>query len=255
VQPPFTSPWGKLRIDDLGRTHWHPLVDHCRDVAACAEALLHHPVTRRRLAALAGVADLSDVWIASVSALALLHDFGKANAGFQGRSRPGAPIVGHIDETATVLKRADLSGALGLDQIDEWGSSPVLDEALYAILAHHGRPADLSDPTAHVRWWTPQDGFDPEGALRELAAAAREAYPLAFTAGGPSLPHAPAFWQAIAGLLMLADWLGSDETAFPFAREHESDRISFARSGSPPYRRDRLRHGCSAQCRSGRARV
>jgi hypothetical protein len=86
-----------------------------------------------RLPFLAGVADLSDIWIDRIAALALLHDFGKANAGFQARTRPSSPIVGHIDEAATALARPHLAAALGLDRMDDWSSGAVPEEALRAI--------------------------------------------------------------------------------------------------------------------------
>ncbi|GEO18003.1 CRISPR-associated helicase/endonuclease Cas3 [Microvirga aerophila] len=185
------------------------------------------PSIRNRLAILAGLPDLPDLWIARISALSLLHDFGKANAGFQARSGLRATRVGHIDEAAPVLARADLSDALGLAEMDAWGAS--LDEALCAILAHHGRPADLSNATAHAGWWEPKDGVDPPATLRELSAAARDAFPTAFLPDGPDLPKAPAFWHAVAGLLMLADWLGSDETAFPHTDPADGERMALAR--------------------------
>jgi CRISPR-associated endonuclease/helicase Cas3 len=45
----------------------------------------------------------------------------------------------------------------------------------------------------------------------------------------PPLPAAPGFQHALAGLLMLADWLGSDTTFFPFADGRCPDRMAYAR--------------------------
>ncbi|WP_234051416.1 MULTISPECIES: HD domain-containing protein [unclassified Xanthobacter] len=56
---------------------WDPLADHCADVAAVALLMLR--LIQRRLAALAGVADVLPVRTARLCALAFLHDFGKAN--------------------------------------------------------------------------------------------------------------------------------------------------------------------------------
>jgi CRISPR-associated endonuclease/helicase Cas3 len=226
--PPIKTAWGKLSKTGDALVSWHPLLDHCRDVAACAEALLRLPSIRNRLTTLADRPDLPDIWIARISALSLLHDFGKANVGFQARSGPGATRVGHIDEAAPVLARADLWDALGLAEMDAWGAS--LDEALCAILAHHGRPADLSDATAHAGLWESKDGVDPAATLRELSVAACDAFPAAYGSGGPELPKDPRFWHAVAGLLMLADWLGSDETAFPYTNPADGERMTFARA-------------------------
>jgi CRISPR-associated endonuclease/helicase Cas3 len=49
----------------------------------------------------------------------------------------------------------------------------------------------------------------------------------AFLPGVP-LPEAPAFHHAFAGLLMLADWLGSDERFFPYADGQCPDRMAFS---------------------------
>jgi hypothetical protein len=49
--------WGKFRtVEGQGPT-WHPLFDHCIDVASCAEALLQQPVLRQRLAHAGGLED------------------------------------------------------------------------------------------------------------------------------------------------------------------------------------------------------
>lgn len=59
-------------------SEWHPLVDHCADVASVAETLLRLPVWRKRLVRLAG-RDISDVGWARLCVLAALHDIGKLN--------------------------------------------------------------------------------------------------------------------------------------------------------------------------------
>jgi hypothetical protein len=75
-----TSFWGKLEQDEAGAVlAWHPLEDHCADVAACAEQLLNLPVLRSSLARLGGLPDLTDIQIARLAALAALHDVGKFN--------------------------------------------------------------------------------------------------------------------------------------------------------------------------------
>ena len=48
-----TGFWGKLASRDDEVVAWHPLADHCADVAACTEALLTRTLLRRRLARLA----------------------------------------------------------------------------------------------------------------------------------------------------------------------------------------------------------
>ena len=78
---------------------WHPLADHCADVAACCETLLLETILARRLAALAGRELLSPVQIARLGVLATLHDIGKFNHGFQNKALAKAPFTaGHLGE-------------------------------------------------------------------------------------------------------------------------------------------------------------
>jgi CRISPR-associated endonuclease/helicase Cas3 len=44
-------------------------------------------------------------------------------------------------------------------------------------------------------------------------------FPKAFEEGGETVPDNPAFIHAFAGLLNLADWIGSDERFFPVSNE------------------------------------
>jgi len=71
--------WAKLFPRDGEPRYWHPLEDHCIDVAACAETLLNLPIVRTRLAGLAAVAIFPEGWSERLAALAFIHDFGKAN--------------------------------------------------------------------------------------------------------------------------------------------------------------------------------
>ena len=71
--------WAKLKAG-----HQLSLIDHSCDVASVLEAVLQQCSTyRRRLATSGGLDDLDGVQISRLSVLAFLHDYGKANRGFQ----------------------------------------------------------------------------------------------------------------------------------------------------------------------------
>jgi len=232
--------WAKR--DEAGR--WHSLVGHSADVGAVLAALLALPTVGTRLGRLDGsdAAAVSSAVSSKLSALAFLHDVGKANRGFQARSDATAPRIGHIDELAWVFsprRGADavcdrLFGQLGLDRVAAWlpdDASGLFD----AVFAHHGRPwalgprgspADVGDASAH---WRGGPG-DPVARLAPMRAALDAWFGSALADGGP-LPDRAAFAHAFAGLLMLADWLGSnpDPGFFPFDEGRHADRMAFAR--------------------------
>jgi CRISPR-associated endonuclease/helicase Cas3 len=201
-------------------------------VAAVLEAMLRIPVVAARLARLAQMENLPDALAARICVLMALHDFGKANLGFQARWQYGAPTIGHIKEAQMLLGDPErvktLRQVLGFDAMESWGDWP---QGLLAMLAHHGRPLDISQAlrdNASI-WGAPGD-HSPVLSLASLGQAVRRWYPHAFEDGGPPLPQLPEFWHEVAGLAMLADWIGSDGNYFQFANGASRDRISEARS-------------------------
>ena len=102
-----------------------------------------------------------------------------------------------------------------------WFAAREDERALWdVVLAHHGSlpadraPARSSDWEAHTR-----TGYDPLAAVREVVGALERMFPDAFGGNGTTLPASPRFLHALAGLMVLADWLGSDERSFLFADE------------------------------------
>jgi CRISPR-associated endonuclease/helicase Cas3 len=231
--------WAKLKRDPTGRViAWHSLVDHSADVTAVVEALLLQPTICKRLATAAGRTDLDEVTRVRLSALSFLHDIGKANRGFRARVDPQAPPVGHIDQLAWVFfgnglairVRDRLIGVLGLERLFSWCSGGA-EGLVHAVFAHHGRPWRTEAlPPCHQFWERGPEG-DPVADLQPMRDALDRWFRVAFEEA-PLLPTAPAFHHHFAGLLMLADWLGSDERFFSFANGTDPDRLSFARDQS-----------------------
>ncbi len=236
-----TTFWGKLEKDDEQRVvAWHPLVAHCADVAACTESLLTRTILRQRLATLGGLDDLNEVDIARLGVLAALHDIGKFNHGFQrkGDHEP-KDTAGHVAEVLWIFgsdyaEQGRLLEALPTSDLATWTRpADASIQLLTASVGHHGRPVSwngaqtLADPSI----WSRASGVDPFAGIAELVALVRQWFPAAFCHGARELPNTPAFQHAFAGLVMLADWLGSDRHAelFPFA-ESLDDRMPFARS-------------------------
>ena len=219
-----TSFWGKLRTIGDVIAEWHPLSHHCADVAAVAEVLLDLPLWNRRLSRLAG-RDLTPTDRVRLAVLAFLHDLGKFNHGFQRKAHRGAgPTAGHVREAVAALSRLP-----SLQRLDSWGDATF--DLLVVALCHHGRPYNCRhlDAFWQSSWWHAAGGRDPIAGVAALVAEAERRFPGAFEDDGLGLPSAPAFGHTFAGLVTLADWLGSDPRFFPFSTSTDEDRLSDSR--------------------------
>lgn len=218
-------PWGKLQRFPQ-RTTTHSLIGHMTDVAAVMHQLLRLPSTERALRCAVGHT-LTEVDRARLAVLAFLHDIGKANTGFQGKywSDPAQRPVGWHTSRAghgaegwslfaeycngDYAAQRILSG-LPLEAMSCWGDISL--DLLHASISHHGRPVKDQASTA---LWTPiqhagQVLYDPAQAIADMGRAIQTQYPQAFVSDAPELPATPAFVHLFAGLVQLADWLGSD---------------------------------------------
>lgn len=181
--------------------------------------------------------------IARLSAIVFLHDLGKANAGFQAKrwldgERPRDWLkAGHGAEAIALVDAAigDSNEALALllrlpmEAMSGWGSDETMGGLLRASIAHHGRPiCDAPDWFNARIHWTTHEGYDPAEQLTCLGAALRRFVPGAFIVGGLPLPDSPRFAHYFAGLVQLADWLGSDTRFFPYS-EQDEDRLATSR--------------------------
>ncbi|EXJ14509.1 CRISPR-associated helicase/endonuclease Cas3 [Imhoffiella purpurea] len=230
--------FGKLEHDaDRNLTAWHALTDHLVDVAACFCRLTRCGSIRRALERAAG-RSLTERDLARLAALVFLHDLGKANSGFQakrwdkGAIPSGWPAhAGHgLEATKLFAEDAflqELVALLPIEALCTWGEA--VEPLLKASISHHGRPIieSVGDWTRAI--WKPvvaMDGevlYDPAPVLAEIGRGVVELYPDAFASGGDPLPETPAFSHLFAGLVQLADWLGSDTAFFPLSNG-EGDR-------------------------------
>ncbi|MEL7338193.1 MAG: CRISPR-associated endonuclease Cas3'', partial [Planctomycetota bacterium] len=247
MKPPIAGSWAKLNRDESNDIiAWHPLIHHCADVAAVTERLLMLPVLRTRLDRLGGGVGFDYIQVARLAYLAALHDAGKTNHGFQakGAPEPDVPRAGHVQEiiwacfsrSAPNPLRVEVNRALQLQDILPWfgDDEDLLVGYLSSCFAHHGKPAHVesADCALGTSVWVSRDGVDPLVEIRRLVAAARRWFPSAFEPTSRALPNSQPFVHAFTGLLMLADWIGSDNrsSAFPYSENgtSEDERMSFA---------------------------
>lgn len=232
-------PWGKLRRLPE-HTITHGLLDHMTDVAAVMRQLLRLPTLQRAFQCAAG-GPLTDVDCERLAVLAFLHDIGKANTGFQGkhwsdpaqrppgwhtlRSGHGAEgwslFVGYLSGDHAAQR---ILGGLPIGAMLSWGDACL--DLLHASISHHGRP--VRDEASRELWKPIQHAgqvlYDPMQAIADMGQAIQAQYPRAFTSDAPELPTAPAFVHLFAGLVQVADWLGSDTRPgfFPYTEPGET---------------------------------
>ena len=220
--------WGKAKLAPDGTLQeWLPLAEHCNDVAATFRALTELPIIRHRLERATGT-PLVQSHYDRLAVLALLHDIGKANLGFQGKNAdPKAPRVGHIREIAPLLGDlgARTAQAICIETLLNWFQPrESLEGFLIASWSHHGTPIrfDVADRIGTPsRWWQARDGLDPFQAIKDLLVLAHDAFPGAFTSDTAPISKSPLLQHRFAGLVMLADWLGSHESFFPISRRKD----------------------------------
>ena len=241
--------WGKSDRENPQRIHL--LEHHMADVGACFEALLSQPTIRQRLARSGGLPSLDDVAVARLAVLAALHDIGKANVGFQTRiwqatDLPGNAAkrprrAGHIADLTPVLNYDDRQtatwfyDALGWDDLLTWDDAEgrIVCGLFIAALSHHGTPLNLHDTRqCNPAIWRPYGSLNPQQHVTHISRLVRAWFPAARSSDAPALPSAVAFQHLFAGLCMLADWIGSDETCFPFRAEPDDDYMQAARANA-----------------------
>ena len=235
--------WGKLSRDKSGGVNgMHPLLDHMTDVAACFLALAECVSVRRSMECTARrTLDTAD--LQRLAVLVFLHDIGKANSGFQSRlwKSPDRPPgywptspFGHGPEgleliAGRVPNAEHYAAGLPIAEIVVWGDESV-SELLQASISHHGRPLGENHAQQTALIWKPvlnKSGvvlYDPAATMASMGERLRQSYPLAFARCDRPLPNQPAFAHLFAGLVQLADWLGSDtrEGFFPYSKPGEN---------------------------------
>lgn len=226
-QPDWRQFWGKARPADDAGASWHPLWMHSLDVAAVARVL------SGRFSALFERTAAGTGWTANEIAeafafLAVLHDIGKFTRAFQKKAEHcwlGA-VLGPLDAVTRLAGdpgHAATGLALLLDHLDplvgrcfpDWQEGDVT-LLLGAAIAHHGRPVEsvvrLSADLCR------REEIAAAGSFADAMERLLHPPQLAPPKDGSVLPRIT--W-IFAGLVVLADWLGSDQAFFPYQGDRE----------------------------------
>ncbi len=229
--PAYAGHWGKARPGEA-TARCHLLAHHSLDVAAVGcEALRCLPALRQLFATGLGLPEhLIEPWIGFWLAL---HDLGKFAESFQSqcpdvfealRGRPPNPAKPYTlrHDSLGMLFWKDVLRERLIDQA--WFGAGSEDLALgldwwaRACCGHHGQP-----PTEGDHWCQHFDALHDKPAALEFADAMRAQFISAELADAIAQQDPHAFLAAsaelswwLAGLAVLADWLGSNTLYFPY---------------------------------------
>ena len=214
--------WGKAQpIHPARGPRWHPLVCHSLDVAAVGAALLASDRgLESSLARLLGLAREDAVPV--IRFLLGLHDIGKFAKKFQAKVPDLYPAC-FGDSPANVAARYD-HGAGGLrlfGAVPDLLSLPggidpgVWWPLLSAVTGHHGAPPDtgINDSYAAVRAEFGRSGIE---AARSFIHRIRELFTLPKRLPRLESARIRRASFAVAGVAVLADWIGSKQEWFPY---------------------------------------
>ena len=234
TQPGFLNYWGKAgkplseAADDQP---WHRLAFHSLDVAAVGHVLLANDQNLlARIAVSAGLAP--EVVSHVVPWLLALHDLGKFCDGFQDLRpdlsetlqgpHPERPYCVHHDSAGYLLWR-ESTVEVGHPEIklgDErlTNTQDILDVFgpwIRAATGHHGTPPEDAQRFGVFSKQARADAIAFAGAVRELVPPPH----LQFRqADMPECVLSRSSWL-MAGLVILCDWLGSNQTFFPYSTD------------------------------------
>ena len=236
--------WGKTPRDrafDKNNPVYHLLAYHCLDVAAAGHELLRcDPSTCRRLAERAGLEP--DEFMRLVTFLLALHDVGKFEESFQAlHGELFEHLRGHVSARSGYPARHDALGFVAWrafleneaseqewfdlvtrEDFDDLDRADVYEAIFAPVFGHHGYPINeaASEPHEALLFTS---GDPARGALASFVQDAR-----ALLLGDQDVTLLPDHTEpiddatcrlrrlswSVAGLYVLSDWIGSDQTIF-----------------------------------------
>ena len=239
--------WGKAQpLADAG-PRWHPLVFHCMDVAAVGSQLLQEDrCLSERLGGLMGLEapDLARL----VPYLLALHDIGKFAKRFQAKAPARYPTC--FNESPEKHQYDHAAGGLELFEAEcslfgvPQRGKRAWRTLVSAVTGHHSAPPKtdmLTTPTTV----TLRKSFGRLGieAARQFAADARALFNAPTELALAPRNLGPASF-ALAGVAVLADWLGSNQEWFPY---QSTDAFPKKRNGNHGVDLESYWHGAQAR--------
>lgn len=221
----ITRYWGKARPAEGQGPAWHPLAYHALDVAAAMEALLAAwPWALRAVAERAALPEeAARRWLIAVAGL---HDLGKFADAFQAKvpehwqgaaSWQGPPPRDGFDHGAYGLNLwAGIAGLARLALPDR-NSERRFERWLACACSHHGSPVGKADYQERTVL-SPRAKEDAAAYVAALLTLLDPRLPEGVTAPSMTRGKGPPPLESwlVAGLCVLADWIGSNQRWFAY---------------------------------------
>lgn len=218
--------WGKASPELASGPVWHPLVFHSLDVAAVAKSLVRWGWARPTLRLLA---PLSEEAADLVVWLVALHDVGKFHDAFQikvpglAQSLQDRTLRGDVGSEphdrlrlGFLCKHSEAIASAFSQPVQAFGFfAEELEVLLSAVCGHHG-----SAPCAVMRSWEDPARTAASRFVGEMTRLVLPSAPLRLPGRGARLASFP-----VNGLAILADWIGSDQQAFPYRDPAQVDSL------------------------------
>lgn len=216
--------WGKASRQNSNTALWHLLPYHALDVAA----VMRHLLTQASDWVEAQAAQLgwnAELLIDHLVFFAALHDLGKFSRSFQQLYAHHSPDLVDCHRASPYTLRHDslgyllwcdhLQNALPPDLIPDL-KYRLWKEWMQVVCGHHGQPPEEGAHSV-LRASTYFLAEDQEAA----EAFCRDAFALLLPKGlqapaGKPTAHSKNFSWPFAGLMVLADWIGSNQDHFPY---------------------------------------
>ncbi|NLB53942.1 MAG: CRISPR-associated helicase Cas3' [Syntrophomonadaceae bacterium] len=229
--------WAKKSQDNIVE-QWLPLFVHMSDAAGIARLVWYHWLpsgTRGRIArgihgTLGGADDYEEAALSCFVFLAAAHDLGKATPAFQGKLRNSefdAQLYKQLTEAGLPLTN-DIHSRIARHY---WSSQLILEahgfsRKIAVILGgHHGQPPNSNNLENLRKGYKKDLGWD-EGQ-QAWVEVQEELLEYALKLGGISRQEARSWEPDIAaqvllsGLVIMVDWIVSNETYFPYINLYE----------------------------------
>ena len=228
--------WGKAKRDhrETG-DDYHLLVYHSLDVAAVGWSLLN---SDSRLARdLAAFLEVDTQQLRTLFCFCLaLHDLGKFASAFQGLfSHSGGDLIQpapkrdydgshyrhdrlglYFWKEITKQPFAECLIGGGHSRIEQCRIQDTFFVLMECVLGHHGQPIDLDSPSTIKAFTEPKNADAASAFFKDLCCLLLPVLPIAnFSSEEFKRKLELVSWQ-LAGVAVLADWVGSDQSHFKF---------------------------------------